>query len=129
MQGHATVQLRHDLPDGSWHVDWLIAQDRAGAARLIAFRVPRRLDALAPGETVDAVRLEDHRPVYLAYEGPISRDRGTVVRLARGIVVAAEMATRRWRLEIAWLDAGGRQSPQSLRVEHEAGERWRITAL
>lgn len=44
-----------------------------------------RLSALpVPGQEQDALRLGDHRLVYLEYEGPVSGDRGRVVRRARG---------------------------------------------
>lgn len=107
-----TVQLRHTLPDGSSHIDWLIAQDAAGERPLITFRLARPLhrppttdespgvaavESAAEEETgqggergqsrrwaLDGERLPDHRPKYLAYEGPISNDRGHVVRIAAG---------------------------------------------
>ncbi|WP_169975334.1 DNA polymerase ligase N-terminal domain-containing protein [Tautonia rosea] len=37
-----------------------------------------------PGINIGATSLPDHRVVYLDYEGPISNDRGTVLRIDRG---------------------------------------------
>jgi len=79
-----TVLLRHDLADGTHHVDWMISQNSAGTLPLITFRLDQRLDELEAGQSVPATRLEDHRPLYLDYEGPISGNRGTVKRLSYG---------------------------------------------
>lgn len=101
----ATVLLRHELPDGSWHVDWMFAQDRAAEDRLITFRLPRRLDELAAGESIQAERLEDHRAAYLEYQGPVSGGRGSVSRLRSGQIV--QMRHRTGLLELkrqpAWI--------------------------
>ncbi len=70
-----TVLLLHECGDGT-HVDWLIAQDPRGRDPLVGFRVERRVDELAGGHRLDATRMADHRSAYLAYEGPISGDRG-----------------------------------------------------
>jgi hypothetical protein len=83
-----TVLLKHRLPDGSWHYDWLLARDGDhrgdGAGPLISFRVfvdiRRRSLAAFVG-----VRTPDHRPAYLSYEGEVSGDRGVVERVAEGV--------------------------------------------
>ena len=41
-----TVQLRHELPDGTWHIDWMLARDPVGRRPLITFRAPGRIDDL-----------------------------------------------------------------------------------
>lgn len=67
--------LDHDFPARHW--DFLLeAGDLLRAWRLLA----------EPGQgyTVQAVQLPDHRFVYLDYEGPVSGDRGTVVRWDTG---------------------------------------------
>jgi hypothetical protein len=44
-----------------------------------------RLDANpCLGTACRAVRIADHRPLYLDYEGPVSADRGVVNRIAEG---------------------------------------------
>ncbi|MFG0259143.1 MAG: hypothetical protein ACF8LK_02230 [Phycisphaerales bacterium JB041] len=101
-----TVVLRHDLPDGSHHYDWLIEPMGPAAAtagdetpapdrrNLIAWRLP---DApFTPARTTMPVdRLPPHRRMYLDYEGPISGGRGSVLRVARGDVeVLADSAER-----------------------------------
>ena len=75
-----TVLLRHDLPDGSHHFDWMLARDDHGPLR--TFRLDR--DVSQDSASFEAEPLADHRRMYLAYEGEISGNRGSVVRVARG---------------------------------------------
>lgn len=90
--------LRHDRPDSSWHYDWVIDRvnvehaDMRGLNErdLFTFRlastnaeIPPVLDlSLA---TLAAVRLPEHRRLYLDYEGVLTRERGTVRRIAGGL--------------------------------------------
>ncbi|MHC5024654.1 MAG: hypothetical protein ACYTGG_12235 [Planctomycetota bacterium] len=127
--GRPTVQLRHASPDGSCHVDWLLAPDEAGAEPLVSFRLPDRLDHLTAGRQLDADRIPDHRPLYLDYEGPVSRGRGEVTRLRRGVVRQGEMAGDAWRLEVAWLEPGPAAAVQTLHVQRRAGDQWIIKVL
>lgn len=90
------VILRHDLPDGTWHYDWMIERSipdlepRPGSGperRLLTFRLdpaPTPPPADPGGGPFEAVRLPDHRARYLEYEGPVSSDRGRVTRVASG---------------------------------------------
>jgi len=84
--------LRHDLPDGTWHLDLMIAAEppstASDAARpLVTLRLPARTSP-APNDPdcqgFVAERIGNHRAVYLEYEGPVSGGRGSVVRLASG---------------------------------------------
>ena len=112
-----TVQLRHELPDGTSHVDWMIARDRAGREPLISFRLPRRIDELKPGQRMAAERLADHRPAYLDYEGPVSDEGGSVRRLAWGTLISEHRRRRSWDFEIRWQDRGdGMSIRQRLRL-------------
>ncbi|MBK7405568.1 MAG: hypothetical protein IPJ41_13305 [Phycisphaerales bacterium] len=82
-----SVLLRHDLPDGSHHFDWLIEPAGPGPGTgpedrvLVAWRLPV---PPGPGVELRAARLEPHRRLYLAYEGPVSGGRGSVRRIASG---------------------------------------------
>lgn len=91
-----TVVLRHDLPDGSHHYDWLIEPMGSAAAaadddamadpdrrELIAWRLPHPPDGAAES-SMKADRLPPHRRRYLDYEGPISGGRGSVRRVSSG---------------------------------------------
>lgn len=80
-----SVLLRHELPDGSWHYDWLIdpiGQGESEERNLIAFRLAQRPDE-APFRFA-AERLPDHRRLYLEFEGrvPGRADRGVVHRVS-----------------------------------------------
>ena len=77
------VLLRHDLPDGSSHFDWLL--ERPSHPGLLTFRVQERIDRPEEGSgRFTATRLADHRRAYLIYEGPVSGERGSVTRVAEG---------------------------------------------
>ncbi len=126
--GWPTVLLFHELADKTSHVDWMIAPDPGGCEPLVTFRVAGRVDGLAGGARLTAHRIDDHRPEYLVYEGPVSRDRGTVRRLARGMVVSWDRGEDVWRMEIDWPDPAGGLRRQSLLLTREAlgGSTWAI---
>lgn len=83
--------LRHDLPGGAWHYDWLLARTREAdpdERDLIAFRTGESPTDAAI-EAFEAVRLADHRRMYLTYEGvlpadPAGQGRGRVRRVDSG---------------------------------------------
>lgn len=83
------VVLRHDLPDGSHHLDWFIdphdrpAPEDPDERSLAAWRLEAPLSACI-GRTVTATRLPPHRRLYLTYEGEVSRGRGRVRRIETG---------------------------------------------
>jgi hypothetical protein len=131
MQGHPTVQLLHELPDGSRHVDWMIAQDPRGRNPLVTFRVPQRVDDLPAGRRIEAVRIADHRPQYLTYEGPVPGDRGTVRRLVRGTAALLDQGPEGWRLEVCWEGAPGGTGRQHLRLTRQGprSDAWTIEVL
>ena len=68
------VVLSHDWPFP--HFDLLLENQ----ASLLAWR----LSAWPPTPQSTPERLPDHRLLYLDYEGPISNDRGRVVRIDAG---------------------------------------------
>jgi hypothetical protein len=65
-----------------------------------------------------AARLADHRRLYLDYEGEISGNRGRVVRLIRGCVLAVSAAesSRSLLWDVRW-ESTGRAIRQRLRLE------------
>lgn len=71
------VLLKHDHPELHW--DFMLERGQA----LLTWRLDR-----IPGGTgeIAAKSLPDHRRAYLDYEGPVSGDRGSVVRIDRGDV-------------------------------------------
>jgi hypothetical protein len=93
----ATVLLRHDLPDGTSHFDWMV--QRAPGQGLITFRVQERIDLQSP-QVFTCERLPDHREVYLEYEGPISGGRGRVERMEAGGAEILHLSRDRVRVRI-----------------------------
>jgi len=83
------VLLRHTLPDGTGHFDWMFERDSspsdADSPSLISFRVPERID-LPEFPRFTCVRIQDHRRAYLDFEGEVSGGRGQVQRIASGDV-------------------------------------------
>lgn len=69
------VILTHDHPFPHWDL-MLESGDRLSTWRL--------LEEPAPGTSVPAQRLDDHRLLYLEYEGPVSGGRGNVARWDSG---------------------------------------------
>ena len=85
------VILEHDHP--SLHWDFMLeVGDVLRTWRLTA--VPQA------GEAVSATAVFDHRPLYLDYEGPISGNRGRVVRWDCGTFIWLNMETERLALEL-----------------------------
>lgn len=78
-----TVLLRHTLPDGSWHYDWMVERPVRDEHRLVTFRTRERVDRADEIE-FDAERISDHRAAYLDFEGELSGGRGRVERVAAG---------------------------------------------
>lgn len=126
-----TVLLRHELPDGTSHVDWMIApDDMDGRELLVTFRVAGRVDELTAGERLAARRIGDHRRAYLTFEGPVSDGRGTVRRLAGGVVVSWQRLPGRWHMEIDWVGPAGGFRRQALDVTRQRpGDSWVIRVV
>jgi hypothetical protein len=61
--------LSHDHP----HIHWDLLLEEGNVLRAFRLEGPP-----APGRTFEAERINDHRLIYLEYEGPISGDRGEV---------------------------------------------------
>jgi len=98
-----TVQLLHKMPDGSSHIDWLIAQEGGDEkGELLTCRLDCRLDKVQIGQSILAERITDHRWAYLDYEGPISGNRGVVSRIAKGVITSQKHDESSWQIEIYW---------------------------
>jgi hypothetical protein len=126
-----TVQLRHELPDGTWHIDWMLDLDPVGEGPLTTLRLPGRVDELAPGDRMSAERIADHRRRYLTYEGPIGEGRGSVVRVAEGLFEAVQSVGDAWAFVIRWdsratPDGIRRLRRQTLRVHADGEGAWTV---
>lgn len=79
------VLLRHEMPDGTWHFDWLLSRPDAPELGLWSFRI--MCDPSTLPERFEATPTPDHRRIYLQYEGEVSGGRGFVRRVNQGTVV------------------------------------------
>lgn len=130
------VELRHELPDGSHHIDWLLARDPGGREPLVSFRLERPLfellGAIEAGETAKAQRIQDHRPKYLEYEGPISRNRGHVRRVSSGTVELVKAGDHPCGvvLRLTWRLPGSEPCPPvRVHLRPETDDQWLIERL
>lgn len=117
--------LRHELPNGASHIDWMIATDAAGQGPLMTFRLAARVDELQAGQVLNAERLPDHRSAYLEYQGEISGGRGRVKRVAQGRarVVARE---DKLILEVSWVQDERIGLAQVLELVPREGTEWTV---
>lgn len=82
------VVLEHQSPRGV-HWDFMLQMEEA----LATWALPEPPDADGP---LEAERLADHRLAYLDYEGPVSGDRGRVVRWDHGIFELRHQSEQQW---------------------------------
>lgn len=106
------VVLRHDGVPAP-HNDFMIESAPGGAL------ATWRADAWPPRPGDALERLPEHRRAYLDYEGPVSDNRGSVCRVARGVCAAALTDSS---LHVRWED--GSETTLSL----EASPHWRVRA-
>ena len=127
-----TVLLLHETPDGSSHLDWLIASDvsargDADTRDVLTLRLPR--EAGTPGTRhFRATRLPDHRRLYLTHEGEVPGGRGTVTRLAEGQARIVSSGPDEIVIEVRWelpasAASGGRRAEYRL-VGRRENELW-----
>ena len=97
------VVLEHELPpqaERATHWDLMIEQGAALATWALQ-RPP------APDVAIAAEALDDHRPSYLDYEGPISGDRGRVRRWDAGECRVVSQSSERWVVEFVGSQLAG----------------------
>lgn len=97
------VLLLHTLPDGSCHHDLMLERtDAPHVTRLITFRILTRPDLPDAPDTFNATRLPEHRADFLDYEGPLTSNRGSVRRLARGLIPSLTTTPHALELTLDW---------------------------
>lgn len=97
-----TVQLQHDMPDGSSHIDWMLQKPDDPMGTLVSIRLEKPLDSLEKGAFMLGLRLDDHRSAYLEYEGPVSDNRGHVRRVERGSILEWACNGDEWWITVKW---------------------------
>jgi hypothetical protein len=114
------VVLRHTLRTGS-HFDLMIEN----ADRLATWKFEN-----FPGESnadpQPAIRLAEHRPHYLEYEGPVSNDRGDVIRQDSGGCRARVLTEDHWTVEFFGARLTGRYE---LRRASPESDEWSLHRL
>ena len=91
------VILIHDFPFVHW--DLLLEQDESLRSWRLLESPARWLLAITP-PTIPAESISDHRLDYLDYEGPVSRERGTVARWDAGTFERSEQSDDHVRLRL-----------------------------
>jgi hypothetical protein len=76
------------------------------------------------GQTVDAERLPDHRPIYLDYEGAVAGDRGSVRRVDAGDYDVIDDAPAKI---VVRLRGGAWQGMLTLTLDARTPQRWRAS--
>ncbi len=109
------VLLRHDWPVP--HLDLLLERDGV----LKTWRLP---PDFTPTESMVAEAIGDHRLMYLDYEGPVSGDRGRVVRRDAGELLWLHSDPDRVTVRV-----GGAVLSGVFELVHIEGGRWRISRL
>lgn len=104
------VVLEHDHPSTHWDLMF-----ETGST----LRTWRLASVPTPGNTVEATALADHRLLYLDYEGPISGNRGRVLRWDFGTFEAREWSEKRIVAELQ-----GTRLCGTLTLEQIAGQSW-----
>jgi hypothetical protein len=107
------VILEHDHP----HLHWDLMLEAGQMLRTWRLDAPPRA-----GATVGAEPSFDHRPLYLDYEGPVSGNRGHVVRWDAGTFTAEEENADPLRLHLT----GGRLRGTAV-LGRTADGTWRLT--
>jgi len=87
------VILTHDYPE--WHWDFMLE----GVEGLQTWRL--EFDPVVAEAAQAALALPLHRIEYLDYEGPVSRNRGTVARFDRGVYTLLAESEQMLRLELS----------------------------
>lgn len=95
-----TVLLLHRHPTEPDHYDWLIDQPHLrDEHRLLTFRTTLRPDQ---HRDLIAEKAPLHRAIYLTYQGPLSDNRGTVTRVASGLVHDLRLTPDRLTCRLSW---------------------------
>lgn len=110
------------------HFD-LLFELEDNAAGLTSLRCPRW--PLMLGDVLD--ELPEHRRAYLEYEGPISRDRGSVTRVEDGEVRVADLAIDPPTLGLTLRSTRGGEARELALVHHfderNATTRWTVVTI
>lgn len=94
-----------------------------------ALRTWALADEPRAGATFDAVALADHRLAYLTYEGPVSKDRGSVTRWDEGSYEVLEELADCLRLRLHGGKFAGVVTLKEVTSPTEEAQRWLVSFL
>ena len=112
------VLLLHKVPQDfgrGTHFD-LMLESEVGLMTWAIERIPR------PAETIEAMKLPDHRVEYLDYEGPVSKNRGVVTRVDSGRFEYLQATSDRIDVAMFGTKLTGRAS-----LRQVCGDNWLLT--
>lgn len=113
------VVLQHDHPQ---RLHWDFMLDRGESLATWSLPMPPACEQVLP-----ARKLADHRRAYLEYEGPVSGNRGTVVRWDEGEFEWVEDGDDRIVVDIRGRKTAGRVMLETV-TEGPEGFRWRCNS-
>ncbi|NNM87028.1 MAG: hypothetical protein HKL95_00745 [Phycisphaerae bacterium] len=105
------------------YTHWDLLLELPARELLATFRVDQPPHTWATVEVVPVQALPDHRRIYLDYQGPISGNRGTVIRCDRGTLRLLHYTTTHMAVEIAGALLRGRLN---LRADDSAPNLWSL---
>ena len=97
------VLLRHTLPDGDGHLDWLIAREAVGGT-LASLRLSHWPQSEGPDASVEITG--DHDRTWLDRQGEVSGGRGEAIRIDQGALHTCRAVPSGFELEVRWVGAG-----------------------
>lgn len=112
------VILHHQLQDCE-HWDLMLEHGDG----LLTWQLPLKPDS-PDWFPISCRRIADHRKAYLTYEGPVSKNRGTVTRFDSGSVTVLEMTAQICRFELQGLRLSG-----NFILEHRADADWTLRRI
>ena len=126
------VVLEHEMPESPGthaavaqrHWDFIV--ETPDCDRLPTWRLAQ--NPLASPSEIPAERIQDHRPLYLDYQGEVSGGRGTVRRLERGTTTIERLTANELRIVLAGTQLRGRfeivRAPDGGLVFRRAAAEW-----
>jgi hypothetical protein len=132
--GTRMVLLCHEVPGADGHYDWLIEPPGARSVEgddarvLLSFRVQERIDHQRVN-SFGAQWMENHRRLYLRFQGELSDGRGRVTQVARGRVASVHMRSTPERQLLRITGQFLQRSLTEWTGELHDGSTWRFSCL
>lgn len=110
------VIQKHSKKDDPPHWDLMLEKGQILATYKVPVEPADWLD-----RPIDCIRLADHRPIYLDYQGTISGDRGCVQIAAQGCYHTIDMAENFWYVSLSGDTICG-----TLKLEQIREDQWQL---